>query len=197
MQRQHGQGNSYKGQHLTEADLQFQRCSSLSSRLETWQHPGRHGAGGAESSTSSSKGIQEQTRSQADRRMVSNLTPTWHTTSKKATPTSTRPHLLQQDHTYSNKATPTPTGSHLLQQGYTYSKATPTPTRPHLLQQSHTYSNKATPTPTGSHLLQQSHTHSNKATPTLTRPRLLIALLSLAKHIQTTTEVKLSKMTWL
>jgi hypothetical protein len=46
---------SYKGQHLIEAGLQVQRFSPLSSRQEgAWQHPGRHGVGGAEGSTSSS-----------------------------------------------------------------------------------------------------------------------------------------------
>jgi hypothetical protein len=37
-----------------------------------------------------------------------------HTNSNKATPTPTRPHLLQQGHTYSSRATPTLTGPHLL-----------------------------------------------------------------------------------
>jgi hypothetical protein len=55
MNRYHDQGKSYKGQHLTGAGLQVQRFSPVSSRL-TWQHPGRHGRGRAESSTSSSKG---------------------------------------------------------------------------------------------------------------------------------------------
>ena len=48
--RHHDQGNAYKGQHLTEAGLQVQGFSPLSSRWGTWQHPGRHGAGGTESS---------------------------------------------------------------------------------------------------------------------------------------------------
>jgi hypothetical protein len=89
----HGQGNSYKEQHLTEAGLQVQRFSPLSSRQETWQHPGRHGAGGAESSTSSCKGIQEQTVFQASRPRVSKsiLIVTY---------------FLKQGHIYSNKDTP-------------------------------------------------------------------------------------------
>jgi hypothetical protein len=45
-----------------------------------------------------------------------------NTSSNKVTPTSTRPHLLQQGHTYFNKATPTSTRPYLLQQGHTYSK---------------------------------------------------------------------------
>ena len=38
-------GALYKGQHLIEAGLQFQRFSPLSSRWGAWQHAGRHGAG--------------------------------------------------------------------------------------------------------------------------------------------------------
>ena len=51
--RHHDHGNSYKGKHLIEAGLEFQRVSPLSSWQESWQHTGRHGAGEiAESSTS-------------------------------------------------------------------------------------------------------------------------------------------------
>jgi hypothetical protein len=57
-----------------------------------WQHPGRHGAGRAESSTSAS-GYQWKTDFQTARTRV-----------LKSTPTVT--HLLQQGHIYSNKATP-------------------------------------------------------------------------------------------
>jgi hypothetical protein len=64
----------------------------------TWQHPGRHGAGGTESSTSSSEGCKEKTGFQAARMRVLKPTPTV-THSNKATPTSTGPHLL-------NSATP-------------------------------------------------------------------------------------------
>ena len=61
----------------------------LSSWWEAWHHPGMHGAGGAESSTSYSEVIQEDTGFQADRRNL------------KAHPYSdtlplTKPHLLQQ-----------------------------------------------------------------------------------------------------
>jgi hypothetical protein len=66
---------------------------SIIIKAGAWQHPGRHGAGGAESSTSSSKGKQEKTSSEATRKRVS-----------KPTPTVT--HFFQQGHTYSNKATP-------------------------------------------------------------------------------------------
>ena len=46
VKRHHDHGNSYKGNHLIGAGLQFQR-------LETWWCAGRHGAGGeAESATS-------------------------------------------------------------------------------------------------------------------------------------------------
>ena len=37
--------NSYKGQRLIEAGLQFQRFSPSSSGQEGWRHSGRHGAG--------------------------------------------------------------------------------------------------------------------------------------------------------
>ena len=43
------------------AGLQFQRFSPLSPGQETWQPAGRHGAGGAESSTTWSEGSQEET----------------------------------------------------------------------------------------------------------------------------------------
>jgi hypothetical protein len=39
-------------------------------KVGTWQHPGRHGAGGAESSTSSFEGFQEDTNFQAVRTRV-------------------------------------------------------------------------------------------------------------------------------
>ena len=42
--------NSYKGKHSIGAGLQFKRFSLLSSWKEGWQHPGRYGAGGDESS---------------------------------------------------------------------------------------------------------------------------------------------------
>jgi hypothetical protein len=48
-------------EYLIGAGLQFQRFSPLSSKHEAWQHPARHGAGGAESSTSCSEGKQEET----------------------------------------------------------------------------------------------------------------------------------------
>jgi hypothetical protein len=51
--RYYDQGKSYKGQHLIEADLQVQ---SIIIKVGAWQHPGRHCAGRAESSTSSSEG---------------------------------------------------------------------------------------------------------------------------------------------
>jgi hypothetical protein len=48
-------GNSYT-RHLIGGCLQVQRFIPLSSRQEAWQHSGRHGAGGTESSTSYSEG---------------------------------------------------------------------------------------------------------------------------------------------
>ena len=82
--------------------LTVQRFSSLLSWWEAWQHPGRHGSGeGTKSSTSWSKGRQENTGSQASTR-VSRSTPTAE-------------HFLQ-GHTYSNKVTPnsaTPWAKHI------------------------------------------------------------------------------------
>jgi hypothetical protein len=46
VRRHHDQGSSCKRKHVTGAGLQFQMFSPLSSWLETWQHPGRHGAEG-------------------------------------------------------------------------------------------------------------------------------------------------------
>ena len=92
MNRHHDQGNFYKGQHLIKAGLQLQRFSPLSLWQEAWQHAGRHGAGGAESSTSLSKGGQEQTFS-------SEL-------GGASEPILIVTLFLQQGHTYSNKVTP-------------------------------------------------------------------------------------------
>jgi hypothetical protein len=50
MSRHYEQGNSYNGQHLIGTDLEV--WSSII-KAGTWQHPDLHGAGGAESSTSS------------------------------------------------------------------------------------------------------------------------------------------------
>jgi hypothetical protein len=85
VKRHHDQGNSYKG-HLIGAGLQVPRFSPLSSRQEAWQYPGRHGAGGDDSSTSCSEGEQEKTVSHLTRRRVSK-------------PTATVTHFLKQSHT--------------------------------------------------------------------------------------------------
>ena len=61
MKRHHDQGNSYIQKPFIVAGLQFQRFNTLSSWWEAWQHPGRRGAGGTESSTFWSKGSQEET----------------------------------------------------------------------------------------------------------------------------------------
>jgi len=61
--------------------------------MGAWQHPGRHGAEGAESSTSSSEDCKEKTGFQVARMRVLKFMPTVT-------------HLLQQDHAYSNMATP-------------------------------------------------------------------------------------------
>jgi hypothetical protein len=66
---------------LTGSEVQ-----SIITKAGAWQHPGRHGAGGAESSTSSSEGCKQNTDFQAARMRV-----------LKPIPTVT--HLLQQGHT--------------------------------------------------------------------------------------------------
>jgi hypothetical protein len=48
------QDKYYKEQYVIGAGLQVQRFII---KAGTWQHPGRHGTGGAESSTSSSEGL--------------------------------------------------------------------------------------------------------------------------------------------
>jgi hypothetical protein len=53
--RHHDQGKSYK-KHLIEAGLQGSEVQSIIIKVGAWQYPGRHGAGGAESSMFSSKG---------------------------------------------------------------------------------------------------------------------------------------------
>jgi hypothetical protein len=74
VKRHHDQDNSYKGQHLIGAGLLALRFSPLSSWQEAWQCLGRHGAGGAESSTSCSEDKQK-TDFQAARRTASSHTP--------------------------------------------------------------------------------------------------------------------------
>jgi hypothetical protein len=66
---------------LTGSEVQ-----SLIIKAGTWQHPGRHGAGGAKSSTSSCEGKQEKTGFQAAKMRV-------------LKPTSTVTYILQQGHT--------------------------------------------------------------------------------------------------
>jgi hypothetical protein len=67
---------------LTGSEVQ-----SIIIKTGTWQHPGRHGTGGAESSTSSSGGCWQNTGFQAARMRV-----------LKPMPTVT--HLLQQGYTF-------------------------------------------------------------------------------------------------
>ncbi|EDL07166.1 mCG1028420, partial [Mus musculus] len=69
---------------LTGSEVQ-----SIIIKVGAWQHPGRHGAGRAESSTSSSEGCYQNTRFQAARMRV--LKPDTHSD----TPTPTGPHLLK------------------------------------------------------------------------------------------------------
>jgi hypothetical protein len=72
-------------QHLIGAGLQVLRFHPLSSYWESWQNPGRHGAGEAESSTSCSEGKQKKAAFLAAGRSISKPTP-------KVI------HFLQQDH---------------------------------------------------------------------------------------------------
>jgi len=65
---------------LTGSEVQ-----SIIIKAGAWQGLGRHGPGGAESSTSSSKGSQEQTVSYMTKRSV-DPSPQWHTFSNKTTP---------------------------------------------------------------------------------------------------------------
>jgi hypothetical protein len=73
-------------------------------QVGAWQHPGRHSAGGVESSISCSESKQEKTDFQAAKLRV-----------LKPTPTVTN--FLQQGHIYFNKATPpnsaTPWAKHI------------------------------------------------------------------------------------
>ena len=73
---------------LTGSDVQ-----SIIIKAGVWQHSGRHGAGGAESSTSSFEGCC---------RILVSRKPGMNE-GLKSTPTQT--HLLQQGHTYCNRAT--------------------------------------------------------------------------------------------
>jgi hypothetical protein len=53
--RHHDQGNSYKGYLIGNWGwLTGSQVQCIIIKVGTWKHPGRHGAGGAESSTSSS-----------------------------------------------------------------------------------------------------------------------------------------------
>jgi hypothetical protein len=54
--RHHDQGNSYIGTTFNWGWLTGSKIQSIIIKVGTWQHPDRHGAGGAESSTSSSEG---------------------------------------------------------------------------------------------------------------------------------------------
>jgi hypothetical protein len=84
----HDQDNSYKGQHLIGAGLQVQRFCPLSSMQEVWQHPGRHGAGAAESSISCSKDKQKKTGFPGAEKKVS------ESPCSQGLLPPTRPHLL-------------------------------------------------------------------------------------------------------
>ena len=93
VKKHHDQGNFYKGQLLIRAGLQVLRFSSLSSRQEAWQCPGRHGTGGAESSTSCSEETGE------DYCLPGSKEEGLKAHSYSDTLPPTRPHLFQQGHT--------------------------------------------------------------------------------------------------
>jgi hypothetical protein len=84
---------------LTSSEVQ-----SIIIKEGAWQYPGRHGAEGTESSTSSFEGGWWKTNFQTARVRV-------------LKPTPTEIHLFQQGHTYSNRATPFNT-AHSLSQAY-------------------------------------------------------------------------------
>jgi hypothetical protein len=73
---------------LSDSEVQ-----SIIIKVGAWQYPGRHGAGRAESSTSSSKGCYWKTDFQATRVRILYPHPQWHTNSNQVTPIPTRPHL--------------------------------------------------------------------------------------------------------
>jgi hypothetical protein len=88
VKRHYDQDNSYKG-HLIGDGLQVQ---SIIIKVEAWQCLGRDDAGGAESSTASPKGSQEQT-DPSTLGGASKPTPQRHASSNKATsPNSTIPY---------------------------------------------------------------------------------------------------------
>ena len=86
MNRHYDQGNYYKDSILggwpTGSEVQ-----SIIIKVRAWQHQGRHGTGGPESSTSSSEGCLQNSDFQAARIRVLNPTPR-------------DTHLLQQGHTF-------------------------------------------------------------------------------------------------
>jgi hypothetical protein len=53
--RHHDQDNSLKDNIKLGLAYRFREVQSIIIKVGTWQHPGRRGAGGAESSTSSSE----------------------------------------------------------------------------------------------------------------------------------------------
>ena len=85
--RHHDQGNSYKG-HFNWGWLTY---SEVLFKVGARQHPGKHDAKGAESSTSQSEGCQEKTGFQVARMRVLKVTLT--------VTHSTSPHLLPKGHT--------------------------------------------------------------------------------------------------
>jgi len=79
------QGNSYKRHTFNWGWLTVSEVQSIIIMVEAWQRAGRHGAGGAESSTSCSEGIQEET---AKRRLTCHTGQSLSTETSKPTPHS-------------------------------------------------------------------------------------------------------------
>lgn len=74
MKRHHDEGNSCKGQLLIKGWPTGSEVWFITIKVGEWQHPGRHGVfqeESADSSTSLSKGSQEQTVSHLAKRRVS------------------------------------------------------------------------------------------------------------------------------
>ena len=85
MKRHHDQSKRYIG-HLIGTGLQVRRFSPVSSRQGAWQHPSRHGVGGAEGSTSCTEGKQKGFRDSEKKGLIA------HPHSDTLSPT--RPHHL-------------------------------------------------------------------------------------------------------
>ena len=93
VKRHHDQGNSQKRTSFNWGWLTGSEVQSNIIKVRAWQHLGRLGTGGAESSSSWSK----ESRIRLAPTWIERGSPysplLWHTSSNKGTPTPTRPHL--------------------------------------------------------------------------------------------------------